>query len=93
MMNSRLWNLYGPGGYAGLLSGIAKAFLRTSASFMTDPSDVESGDRRAISYPAARARSNANTLLRRSDDGAAVRRRGAVRERHSIAEIDCPVSA
>src|SRR5262245_13643694 len=32
--NSRLTNRYGPGGKAGLVSGIAKAFARTSASFM-----------------------------------------------------------
>src|SRR5882672_5719444 len=32
--NSRLMNRYGPGGKAGLVSGIAKAFARTSASFM-----------------------------------------------------------
>src|SRR5262245_38323449 len=32
--NSRLTNRYGPGGKAGLVSGIAKAFARTSVSFM-----------------------------------------------------------
>src|SRR5262245_49933064 len=32
--NSRLTNRYGPHGKAGLVSGIAKAFARTSASFM-----------------------------------------------------------
>src|SRR5262249_59114372 len=33
--NSRLTNRYGPGGKAGLVSGIAKAFARTSVSFIT----------------------------------------------------------